>query len=792
MSTNNPKESSFRLPAEVTENDVENFLTVPAGTKTSLPLLVGYGFTTLLLSQIPGCTPQVQKDVSEATPTIPSAEITSELTSKQYLLAQDFINFVNKSGIPFTPGTTQLVTLGCNFLQEGNQEVSTPLPFTLADPESKTTLEGETFGLIAVREKGPDGQLRTSALIIARENKKRISQDDPFFNYTVFIWEEGVFKSMSTNERIVVKEDNHLYLVDENNNTSLIGIPSDREIHPRICQQATFDVIQLPPTSPTVKDSDQPILVATLSQVQQIDLSTDPSMLLAQVSIISDISPHPSSPSSPTPTPTPTSGEITESTLNSSEVKIDLEIIDPQKAKILFARGEFTTAEELASYLVLRLRYESPRGMGNELLGMIISQDVGVQGVEDVQRIIDNHGWGKILSHFFGTPEMALNLSRSKGDFMAYFIKDNRGNPQIIIIRTPNSVFSMNENQPAGYVLGIDPNGNFFKLSIPRLRTLSDLPRPLHADLENKTSWYSYGVLPNGLIVAHDGYQIQGVLLLNNTPIQWERIYPYNRRDGQYELLNPRERVRKAIAEELAEKTGNPKITEDWGEPQEITVEVNNQEVKLKVYQLSSSSSSKIFYEVIEDPNSGEMLVIIRQTDENKGIKGLNENQRNQIIKALAYLLSADPDIMTKMWREGKVVAIGLKELPLNQASTNELINRRVGLILLGEESIEIGIRNWGLGFLLYVLLAEHYELTTGQHGYDEAYQLRFHNGYPPCISNNLIHDAAAKTERWLEEYAPEAPPYSTAREIAKQIQNSVPLPPDYLSTCENNVPFTP
>jgi len=251
-------------------------------------------------------------------------------------------------------------------------------------------------------------------------------------------------------------------------------------------------------------------------------------------------------------------------------------------------------------------------------------------------------------------------------------------------------------------------------------------------------------------LVFHDDYQVRKVFDFKTKT--WRTVLPHERRGGEYEILTPRQRMEKAMAD-LKNITGyddsgiwteGPKTVVDYTDTQG---KKHHQELKVWFVHETQDPKSKVVYEVLEDPKSGEMMFTIRASND-KDLKGLNEKQAALVRQAWAYLLSADPQVMQKFWRVNKVGGVGVKP-SLTFPSTNYLINGQFGLIL--PKSIDENV--------VHLILGESYELYAAQFGWKGATDgkggIVYVNPPPDCLDLEPEIEAQKKTLRWLEVYDP-------------------------------------
>ncbi|MFN3821767.1 MAG: hypothetical protein ACK4OO_05485, partial [bacterium] len=254
-----------------------------------------------------------------------------------------------------------------------------------------------------------------------------------------------------------------------------------------------------------------------------------------------------------------------------------------------------------------------------------------------------------------------------------------------------------------------------------------------------------------GGLVADDGYQIMA--LWEPDPqgkMSWRQILPHERKAGEYELLTPEQRMKKAMAD-LQSVTGYN--GEGYWEQRKNTVvdytdtqgKPHHQEVEVYAVHADQDPSSPVVYEVIKDPATGEMMFTIRAAKKNQeNIRGLNEQQAALVRQAWAYLLAADPEVMRKFWRVNNTLGVCINpNLPSNQASSNR---RDFGLIIINPI-----IFNDLLGKILTDILQESYELYGGFYGWGEGW--KYTNPPPDCLDGNLVRDAALRVRSWLGRY---------------------------------------
>ncbi|GAB4401791.1 MAG: hypothetical protein Kow00123_11410 [Anaerolineales bacterium] len=293
-------------------------------------------------------------------------------------------------------------------------------------------------------------------------------------------------------------------------------------------------------------------------------------------------------------------------------------------------------------------------------------------------------------------------------------------------------------------------------------------------------------------LVFHDGYQIRKYYDLENN--RWNTILPHERKNGEYELLTPQQRMIKAMAD-LKRITGYDG-SGVWTEGEPTVVDYtdsqgtkHHQELKVHLIHESQDPNSPVVYEVLEDPNTGEMMFTIRQAKDNpQNIQGLNEQQAELVRQAWAYLLSADPAIMQKFWRVNRTMGVGKGIFP--QLSTNDI---SYGLILFNENRID----DWGdvLPILVDTIVGESYELYAAQYGWGfppegkEGYP--YTNLPPDCFNTDAIADAAQRAVRWYESYGKNLPP--TIRDLAEGVAKSwADGIKHWGNSCQPQIPFEP
>jgi hypothetical protein len=158
--------------------------------------------------------------------------------------------------------------------------------------------------------------------------------------------------------------------------------------------------------------------------------------------------------------------------------------------------------------------------------------------------------------------------------------------------------------------------------------------------------------------------------------------------------------------------TEGPKTVVDYTDAQG---KKHHQELNVYFVHANQDPQSPIVYEVLEDPETDEMMFTIRASN-HKDIKGLNEQQAVLVRQAWAYLLSADPQVMQKFWRVNKVGGVGItRDLgPLGGGSTNALINGNLGLILyrVAENQKGPGVEDGAA-----LIIGEAWELLSNQFG---------------------------------------------------------------------------
>ena len=449
-------------------------------------------------------------------------------------------------------------------------------------------------------------------------------------------------------------------------------------------------------------------------------------------------------PKTPTPTETPSSSTPQETPTPSLESKPAFSFLPTSMtgeiASRFLAGGEMMSDKELEQQFKGRVFKDQNTGAIAVLSSSLVKAFVKEKGITE-EGIMEER-WEKILLQVFNPqdPKKGYLENLSEKNIIVFNLSP-AGKPQVFIFTTGENKFTNLFRKLKGNheVLIAEENHVF-------------LPPPT----EFKRDFYPLPQWNERLnaLVYHDGYQVRKIF--DPQKNSWRDVLPHERRSGEYELLTPEQRMRKAMAD-LKSITGydgsgvwteGPKTVVDYTDAQG---KKHHQELNVYFVHANQDPQSPIVYEVLQDPESKEMMFTIRASN-HKDIKGLNEQQAVLVRQAWAYLLSADPQVMQKFWRVNKVGGVATKLLPENQASTGSLIDGKFDVIIFRE-----GRFNDGLPVILEGLLGEGYEAYGAQYGWGEGWK---YTNYPPdCLDGNMVRDAALRTKIWLEKYGKNLPP---------------------------------
>jgi len=288
-------------------------------------------------------------------------------------------------------------------------------------------------------------------------------------------------------------------------------------------------------------------------------------------------------------------------------------------------------------------------------------------------------------------------------------------------------------------------------------------------------------------LVVDDGYQVRYYLKdKNKDENEWVKVLPHERRAGEYELLTPRQRMEKAMAD-LKSITGydgkgvwteGPKTVVDYTDTQG---QKHHQELNVYFVHADENPESPVVYEVLEDPASGEMVFTIRASN-HKDIKGLNEKQAALVRQAWAYLVSADPQVMQKFWRVNKLGGTGLHK-EIQSLSTNWFINSTVGLDLINPTYLT------NIELVLTSLIQESYELYANQFGVSLTKDdYKYRNLPPDCQSLDGMVDASLRYKEWVKKYGNRLPVNLDPNYSLSYYQNFA----GGIHPCQPQIPFEP
>lgn len=504
--------------------------------------------------------------------------------------------------------------------------------------------------------------------------------------------------------------------------------------------------------------------------------STSPSPIVEpSLTPTSNLTPTPtvlSPTASPEPTLTPTPN---------TEVSFYLlpTMMDKDLAKKFLVGGEFMDEEKLRQFdgRVFTIK----DNQGNPTNTVIFSQEAqkSFPGGK-----IEESEWVRILN------EIKAKKYPLYGDVI-FSSLSSEGNPVIITIKPDPPEEVAKRKNISGLPIAEVTRG---KLYTRDAKTNSLMVRSFEFPSREFSLGINYWDNEKGTVVAHDGYQIRYTLEINDQgQPSWRHVLPHERKNGEYEILTPEQRMRKAIAD-LKEITGydgsglwekRPNTVVDYTDTQG---QKRHQEVEIYFVHASQDPKSTVVYEVIKDPATGEMMFTIRKAKEanKENIQGLNEQQAALVRQAWAYLLAADPAVMQKFWRVNKVTGAGVNP-NLNLLSTHNL-EQGVGLIIFNPHNLEKWKNKQAL--ILDILLTESYELYTGSQfrvGFDNW---RYIGEKPPdCLDDNAIADAAKRVLEWFERYGKSLPKdvYYDAISVSERWLEGLNRFP-----CQPQIPFEP
>jgi len=393
--------------------------------------------------------------------------------------------------------------------------------------------------------------------------------------------------------------------------------------------------------------------------------------------------PTPTPQQTPTFTPTPLP---TETPTPTPETLPALEVIPTkmtsQDAKLFLAGGEMMSDEQLKELKGRVFKYQEATIFLTEsaedfLLSQIPPDQLPGMSQEAINKklaeLLGKSEWAQFFYKIYNPlhPDKGYIVKLDSANVAIFDFSE--GKPRLLFFTTGGNEVTFRFHHLQGFteVIIVDEKGIYSPP--PTVVEKSFYPRPQW--------WESLKTL-----VFHDEYQVRKVFDFKTKT--WRTVLPHERRGGEYEFLTPRQRMKKAMAD-LKNITGydgggvwteGPKTVVDYTDTQG---KKHHQELKVWFVHETQDPKSKVVYEVLEDPKSGEMMLTIRASND-KDIKGLNEKQANLVRQAWAYLLSADPHVMQKFWRVNKVGGVGItRDLgPLGGGSTNALINGNLGLVL--------------------------------------------------------------------------------------------------------------
>jgi hypothetical protein len=491
--------------------------------------------------------------------------------------------------------------------------------------------------------------------------------------------------------------------------------------------------------------------------------------------------PTPTPEQTPTFTPTPFS---TETPTPTPETLPPLEVVPTkmtsQDAKLFLAGGEMMSDEQLKEFEGRVFKYQKATIFLTEsaedfLLSQIPPDQLPGMSQEAINKklaeLLGKSEWAQFFYKIYNPlhPDKGYIVKLDSANVAIFDFSERK--PRLLFFTTGwNEVtFRFHHLQGFTEVIIVDKKGIYSPP--PTVVEKSFYPRPQW--------WESLKTL-----VFHDGYQVRKVFDFKTKT--WRTVLPHERRGGEYEFLTPRQRMEKAMAD-LKYITGydgsgiwteGPKTVVDYTDTQG---KKHHQELKVWFVHETQDPKSKVVYEVLEDPKSGEMMFTIRASND-KDIKGLNEKQAALVRQAWAYLLSADPQVMQKFWRVNKVGGVGEKMLPM--PATND---REKGLILYNPNSLD----NNEIELIISILLQESYELYGGQFGWGEGY---IYTVLPPdCLNTHILNDAAERVLAWMTKYGDRLPSeiLSKLKELS-WIQRYGVGESDKGNTCQSQIHFEP
>jgi hypothetical protein len=489
--------------------------------------------------------------------------------------------------------------------------------------------------------------------------------------------------------------------------------------------------------------------------------------------------PTPTPEQTPTLTPTPFP---TETPTPTPETLPPLEVVPtkmtPQDAKLFLAGGEMMSDEQLKEFEGRVFKYQEATIFLTEsaedfLLSQIPPDQLPGMSQEAINKklaeLLGKSEWAQFLYKIYNPlhPDKGYIVKLDSANVAIFDFSE--GKPRLLFFTTGWNEVTFRFHHLKGFTQVIIVDEDDIYSPPPTVVEKSFYPKPQW--------WESLKTL-----VFHDEYQVRKVFDFKTKT--WRTVLPHERRGGEYEILTPRQRMEKAMAD-LKNITGydgsgvwteGPKTVVDYTDTQG---KKHHQELKVWFVHETQNSQSKVVYEVLEDPKSGEMMFTIRASND-KDLKGLNEKQADLVRQAWAYLLAADPQVMQKFWRVNKVGGVGTKHIP-SLASTNWL-REGYGLVILRDDfSLDI----------TRLLGGESYELLAVQFGCGELY--RYVSRPPDCYDENAMLDAAIKDELWLKKYGRNLPP-----DIYDNYRNALEFTKEYFaknygsSPCHPQIPFEP
>lgn len=485
----------------------------------------------------------------------------------------------------------------------------------------------------------------------------------------------------------------------------------------------------------------------------------------------------------PPPTPTETPTPTPEATLNLTPATLTLE-----QAKKFIAGAEYWSEEDLQDRLEGRVFRDSKTGativLSEAAKAALLSQipadqlpemsmkEIHQELAKELARLMRGSEWEKILK------EIIRDNLNTEGNFFIFSSVNGNG----IVINLQDDKADYQERLGWTSLMGKDlVRAKIFSIGeneiIRTVKVEFFKPNGTQYNSKNHILW---GDHINSLLTT-DGYTILASFDINSNT--WRPILPHERKNGEYEILTPEQRMIKAMAD-LRGVTGYDG-SGVWTEGKPTVVdytdsqgEKHHQELKVYLVHATQDPQSPVVYEVLEDPKTGEMMFTIRQAKDNEqNIQGLNEQQAALVRQAWAYLLAADPAVMQKFWRVNKVAGVGVRYIP-NLASTNWLVDGNIGLIILRNDFSD-------LEGPCILISGESYELYAAEFGWGDQY--RYVNIPPDAVNKNAMLDAVLRKKSWFEKYGSYLPDF-----LRKAFVDSISFVSKYFEETTGSVPIQP